>query len=514
MPRKSYSKKGAMSAARVAKIARQTMARAGRAKVYLSRDALARAEELRVLGAPQMDSKGQTYPVAGSRGAIIRNVGWRGRGDYTVGMGLGAPGSWLPMPYINTEFSGRGDYSVKNAIVGDGISSAGIPVFAPHQAEYTVTKTEFLQAIYAPSQAGVFTNTIMKLQPGLQETFPWLGLIAPNFEEYEMKQLMFYWRPMVTDFNSGTGQCGEIIMVTQYNPSDAPFTDTLRAKSYDGAMSCKTSVPMMHGVECEPSRNSGASGKYIRTGPLEQGEDLKQYDQGNLNVIVNDTPPGYNNQLLGEIWCAYTVCLRKPKLPQSTGDIILRDYFESVNQLTAQQPAFWTQQTILTGQQNRIGCKVFPLSTDAAAPLKEGFRVELPNWYTGDLRVTLMCQFLSFPPGLSTVDFPIVGYPGVNSNVTQISDLLSGTAGDVYGQSDAPAQISGAVNAVTQGNLQFSIRVGTPIGGAKNYVYLAVNPNFSMVGWSIDITEYNSGFNNPGTGHPILLDYQGQIVAN
>lgn len=513
MRRSSRRRGGGLTRAMVAKMVR--FPRDKYAKVYLPRDGAERARVAAALAVPGALTRPPPFWDAGAnaRSDLRRMTGYTGRGDYQIASGNNFSIFGTAMGGGAAMYGGRGDYSVKNSLVGDGVSSAGIPTFGPHHAEYTVTKTEFLQSIYAPAVAGQFQNTVLTIQPGLQETFPWLGLIAPNFEEYELKQLMFYYRPMVTDFNSGTGQCGEIIMVTQYNPSDTPFTDTLRAKSYDGAMSSKTSVPMTHGVECDPSLNSGAPGKYIRVGPLDADQDLKQYDMGNLNVIVNDTPAGYNNQLLGEIWCAYTVCLRKPRLPQSTGDTILRDYFEGLTAPTNSSPSYWTPQTILSGQQNRIGTVIKPVATDTTVA-RPGWRIEFPNWYTGDVRVTVVLQSITFAAG--TNDFQVIGYPGTNSNVVQISDTLTliGASGQLYGQSPAPQFVDTIINGVAMCMLVFDFRVGSNINGNKNYAYIAPRTGLELRTWSIDISEYNTSFNSPTTGHPLLNDYMGNPVSN
>lgn len=466
-------------------------------------------------------------------------------------------------------YLGTGDYTVDNAIVGQGQSSAGIPSFGPHHSEYRVSKCEFLQDIYAPRVAGAFQNTVLPIQPGLQESFPWLGLVAPQFEEYEMVQLMYYWRPMVTDFNSGTGQCGEIIMVTQYNPSDQPFIDTLRAKSYDMSMSTKTSIPMNHGVECAPSLNSGAPGKYVRIGPLTGGEDLKQYDLGNLNVIVTGTPDGYSGQKLGELWCAYTVILRKPKLPQTTGALILRDYFSSSlsPNVTESNVASWTgdplaylatdlvQAPMLYGAQNRLHSAGDGLNVTASA---EGitFRYTFPTWYTGSIRMKVRMNGFG-PCILSNHAGTSQGWTrssAFSSNITYIEDQAPGKAlmyiqappplplpqncnstvvalGDTGDTSIAIMSLysdhnTGQIFAVTN-NIEFeaSLYVAAAQGGAAStwqvsFVRVSEHTGvyedtpLRLASWVFDASEYNDSFNDPSTGRVQVVDSSGNHVAS
>ena len=482
-------------------------------------------------------SKLRTY------GQRIKRAKYRGKGDYdgnsfSIFGNASAGGGGGGM----SSFMGRGNYGqgggggvVNNAIVNGG-SGTGIPTFAPQQAEYRISKAEFVQSIYAPATAGAFQNTVLALQPGLQESFPWLGLVAPQFEEYEFEQMIWYWRPMVSDFNSGTGQVGEIIMVTQYNPSDEPFTDVLRAKSYQNAMSCKTSACMNQGVECDPSLNSGAAGKYVRTGPLSQGStaggstDIKQYDLGNLNVIVTGTPTAYSGQLLGELWCTYTVLLRKPKLPQTTGSTILRDTFASrysVDEVGTVKRASYAPTIALNdlrdteiayGAQNRIN----PVGTGLI--LESGivgtnqsqarFTYNVPTWYTGTLSLTLTIQG--------------------SSNIKGVTDMLSGVTNKVN-PFPAGTPLFGGIASIsppqwtwTVTNFSSAQPVGTPLGGVFEYynvtlvahvqvaartdggssfveltcVMSAPQDNVAPIiqpgvaGWTLDVTEYNDAFNN------------------
>jgi hypothetical protein len=397
---------------------------------------------------------------------------------------------------------------------------------------YRVQKTEFLRNIYAPPVAGQFTNLVLPLNPGLQQTFPWLALVAPQFEEYEFIQLMFYWRPMVSDFNSGTGQVGEIVMTTQYNPSEPPFTDLSRAKNYMGAMSSKTSQPMNQGVECDPTKNSGSAGKYIRTGPLTgSNSDLKQYDLGNLNLMISGTPPAYNDQILGELWVAYTVELRKPKLPDSSGSEILRDYFQSALPTLAAAnplyiPSFWAAQPMLMGAQNRLAgnLEVLTIANQPVAGSEMlAFKYTIPSWYTGSLRITATAIGVKTGSGITI--YPS-GQSGFNTGqVTYNEDLAGGTNGGT-GQTIYPAAITAGIDPTfsprgTGDNANatqiVSITVGENTSGSDNSVviqlfYYPKGAEPAMAGWSLDVTEYNSAFNSPTTGKLLLVDEEGNNV--
>lgn len=511
---------------------------------------------------------GRTRMTGRRRIRRLRSSGMRlkgGRGGYfdnflnfgTISQGTGHAGNLS---------AGMGDYTVPglgtvdNAIVGAGYSSAGIPQFAPHQSTGVFSKVEFLQNIFAPTTAGQFQNTVLPLNPGLQQTFPWLALVAPQFEEYEFLQLMFYWRPMVSDFNSGTGQTGEIVMVTQYNPADPPFIDTLRAKSYDMAMSCKASLAMNHGVECDPTKNSGAAGKYVRTGPLYNegvGSDLKQYDLGNLNVIVTGTPSEYSGQLLGELWVAYTVALRKPKLPVSTGDVILRDWFQSTDIIpdvtntalgtSVNLFADWPSRPIGYGGQNRINPYGSGVTISSPQPYALYFDYTVPTWYSGDLEITFTAMPRRKPdifnPGPQIAYNPPITAT-VSGDVEKIQDMPEGRI--VSASFPTPPVSSPMAQGVTdvtwirRSSTVIATQVGSTDGGAWTDTLSATahvrflstnNPSTryvrfilagdtysasadSLLGWTLNAGEYNTSFNIGGGGAVGLVANDGTPIVN
>jgi len=149
------------------------------ATVKIPRDPDARRPYLDALR-QNMWPDGDSYRLAGNPHYKDRmKVGWKGRGDYALmaggsfqGLGMSGEG------FLGARYTGNGDYTVSNALVGAGVASAGIPTFGPEQQAYSVSKSEFIQNIYGPSVAGAFQNFVLPLNPGLIETFPWLALVG------------------------------------------------------------------------------------------------------------------------------------------------------------------------------------------------------------------------------------------------------------------------------------------------------------------------------------------------
>ena len=294
-------------------------------------------------------------------GSLIRNVVPGGNTAMDIASGVGKV------------MGGHGSYAVNDAIAG-GSPGDPVPTFAPSSdgTRVTISHKEYISDIFGPGAPGFFQNTQYALNPAIERTFPWLSQIAAQYQEYTFSQLIFTFKSTVTDFNSGTGQVGTMVMVTQYNPSDEAFSDKMTMLESDLASSGKVSGHVLHGVECDPSKLSGSIGKYTRVGPPQGTQDIKTYDLGNLNVAICNIPANFFNQSLGELHVSYTVELRKPKQFSSKGWSIPRDawYLKPSGDWGGPKTIYGPTNSITTGQQNTINCQIIPAGpvTDAEDP--------------------------------------------------------------------------------------------------------------------------------------------------
>lgn len=241
-----------------------------------------------------------------------------------VGMGL----KYGAKKYLGQGiYTGQGSYdSNSNELVGESNSDM-IPRFAQSMDEtgsLTITHREYVGEIYANEENKTFENRSYPLNPGMEQTFPWLSQIAANFEEYDLNQLMFTFRSTVADVSSANGQVGTVMMATNYNPSSRLFRDKGEMLEYTAANSAKVTEGISHGVECDNEKLSGSAEKYIRTSALERSNDIKEYDHGIFQLATANTPVAFNNNSIGELWVSYTVMLRKPRVFTGRGSAITR----------------------------------------------------------------------------------------------------------------------------------------------------------------------------------------------
>ena len=358
---------------------------------------------------------GESYRAANAaQKADRKRYGYYGRGMYT-----GKGGFWSALGNIESigdrfltkgvprmigaanqvkKFLGKGSYvpeslSNHNNLVMDqaGFMGGGqISHFSGSTDEtgsITVSHKEYIGDIFAPGVAGggavSFSNQVFALNPGLTNTFPWLSQIAANYDEYEFCQLLFHYRSTTTDIgNSATGQCGTIILCTNYNSSSPPFTDKQGMIEYAHAHSCKVTEHMTHGVECDKRKMALSNVLYTRSNPVVTGQDLKTYDHGLFQVAVANCPTAYNGFPIGELWVEYVVRLAKPKLFVTRGLDIDLDQFCGVNGTCSAKNPLGTANNFLTAQQNNIGCLV---DVSVSGIIK----ITFPSSFTGPVSIML-----------------------------------------------------------------------------------------------------------------------------
>jgi len=213
--------------------------------------------------------------------------------------------------YYNSLFPGQTNGAVPN-FNGDG-DEIGTTMFS---------HSEYLGNIVSTT---TFDNALFTLNPGLGQTFPFLSQIAANYEEYEFLQLAFSFKSLLSDATA-SGSIGSVIMVADYNATRPLITTKFEMMGKTGVISAKPTEDIVCGIECDPDKNSGSAGRYIRTGAISDDEDLKSYDWGTFQIATD----GMQNNVdtIGEIWVSYTVKLRKPRLYAALGKTIASDSFK------------------------------------------------------------------------------------------------------------------------------------------------------------------------------------------
>lgn len=411
-------------------------------------------------------------------------------------------------------YTGRGDY-VNNDKISAGGTAPEVPAFGGDSAgEIYVTRREYVSDIYGPTAQ--FNVQSYPINPGLEGTFPWLSQIAQNYDEYELLQCIFTYRSTTTDIGTTNGQCGTIVMATNYNAGAAPFTDKVIMMEYDGAMSSKTTESSMHGVECDPRKLSGSAGNYIRANPVLTNQDAKSYDHGLFQLAVCNCPSAFQNFSIGELWVSYTVKLRKPKFFVARGLGITRDVFVSGGNESITSP-MGSSSTLLRGQQNNLGCVLGATVGNngimtALGATPNVFGIVFPASYSGTIRILVQAELAT-----TTTGQLISTFPAFTGNITALADIYASSANG----GDAPSTWTYATQLGAGGTsiALFHFKISPATTGINNTIQfttaiLTAAPTQMM----IDISEYNAGFSyaaaNLGSSEaPILVNPSGVVVV-
>jgi hypothetical protein len=210
---------------------------------------------------------------------------------------------------INTLIKGFGDYKVAgNTVMGLG---AGVPMFANSNGKFIFQRQEYLRDI---NSAILFTILSFNLNPGIKATFPWLSQIARSFEQYKIHGLVFYFRslssPNVLSSSPNTA-LGSVVLCTQYDPKDDPFTSKFEMENYVYSSSGPPYKDQLHPVECKKS-TAVLEELLIRTPEEVPQSDLSFYDFGVFSLVVVGCPSA--DGVIGELWISYEIELLKPKI--------------------------------------------------------------------------------------------------------------------------------------------------------------------------------------------------------
>lgn len=249
-------------------------------------------------------NKQQKYTLAG-RGAYRGGGGYRGSGSYSS------------------------DRVVYNQLFPESSQYTPMKIASANNetGNITIRKREYLFDVFSPNTPANFVSNKFQANPGLGAIGPFVSQIAGNYEKYRYRQLVFSYRPVVTD-SSSTGQMGVVILAFNSNAGAQPFLTKQQMAEYDGSLTVRVCDEAVLGVECD-ARKGADEWNFVRTGNVPSGQDIKSYDFGSLYVATSGVsasafPAGTQ---IGEMWVEYSVELAGPKLYDAMGYSCLIDSF-------------------------------------------------------------------------------------------------------------------------------------------------------------------------------------------
>jgi len=244
--------------------------------------------------------------------------GIRGRGDYTLkarteSLG-GTLGSWVGdlAQKALMAITGMGDYTVKqNSLVSAAGSPQGPPTFAANgRHDIVVCHREFVDVVRSGTPAsGVTPFTVNSYYISvLSGTFPWLQMLAANFELWQPLGIIFEFKATSAMAVASTNTAlGSVILATRYNTLTPQFASQQQMEGYEYSTSTVPFTSCIHPVECAPMENVLSE---LYTDPGFATGDPRMSILGVLDVA---TIGQQAFAILGELWVSYHIRLIRPR---------------------------------------------------------------------------------------------------------------------------------------------------------------------------------------------------------
>jgi hypothetical protein len=221
-----------------------------------------------------------------------------------VGSSIGKGVDWF------AKVTGFGDYTINSNTISNGTSP---PMFGRSGKRATIVRhREYLGDI-----TGSPTFETQRLIPlnAASGALPWLTQVANAFEEFRIHGMVFeYKATCATAVASTNTALGAVIMATQYDAYDAPFTSKQEMENYEFSTSTTPFQDCLHPIECAPNEVV-APVLFTKSGAGFLG-DRRLYDLGIMTIA---TVGMQAVATVGELWVTYEIELIKPKLSQAMG---------------------------------------------------------------------------------------------------------------------------------------------------------------------------------------------------
>lgn len=236
-------------------------------------------------------------------------------GGSMLGGLFGMPGLGKSAGSALSNIFGLGSYEVKENIFMEGRLPAVMNV--PSGGGTVIRFQEYLGDVITSATVGAFQNNAWVINSANRDSFPFLAQIAANYEQYQFEGLVYEFRSTSADaLNSTNTALGSVMLATQYDYADIPFTSKAEMLNYEYSNSVKPSENCLHMVECAPNQ-SVLPILYTLDGSVPSGSDARLYHLGRFQVAtIGFQAPSVR---IGEIHVTYQVRLLKPKIYSALG---------------------------------------------------------------------------------------------------------------------------------------------------------------------------------------------------
>jgi hypothetical protein len=226
-------------------------------------------------------------------------------------------------PHIIPLIAGFGDYNINmNSLLQEHNPEAcatQVPEVKNSDNANIFRHREFLGTVLSTTTA--FSVQTFDINPGLDDSFPWLAAVAAGFTSYRMRGLLYDFKSRATSY-SATPSLGYVALATNYDALLPTFGSERELLNYQFATSCATDKDMVHPVECAKDKVVLPQ-LYLRTHAAPDPSDKRMYDLGKLNLAVGGQST--DGAVIGELWATFEIELLMPKLAKDSGKLVETD---------------------------------------------------------------------------------------------------------------------------------------------------------------------------------------------
>lgn len=225
------------------------------------------------------------------------------------------------VPKVGSLLLGMGDYEEGDLLVeGEkprtnsllaaatkGQEGNEVPYMHETGQRVTVCHREYLGDIYSSTSS--FSAIDFPLNPGMNETNPWLAPIANQYTSYEYGGLVAEFVSEGSEYTNSAG-LGYVAMAVQYDSVDPKFNNKRDMLNSQFANAAKPSKSFQAWVECKRESGQPLNQLYVRSGEVPVGADKRMYDLGRLTVAVGGNT--VSDVIIGELWLTYDISFFLP----------------------------------------------------------------------------------------------------------------------------------------------------------------------------------------------------------
>lgn len=217
--------------------------------------------------------------------------------------------------------TGRGDYVVRSNTLRreGGVLTTGVPKFVSNTSRNVrIQHRECFGAVSSPTNAINFNSSTYSINPGNEVLFPWLSSIASNYEKYKIHGAVVYFESSSSDY-AASGALGNVIIATNYNSAEIPWSDDISMLNSEFAVAGKPSFNLAHPLECSPLYGGQDDYLYVRDAAAISGSttvDPRLYDFGLLQVATRGLSAAVGTEL-GRLWVTYDIEFVRPLINPS-----------------------------------------------------------------------------------------------------------------------------------------------------------------------------------------------------